>query len=257
MVWPSRTPNPSVRRSSRAAKHRPILLPASVCEGPDPSPLGPRRAVRGRRGLVAETAALVLTGVVALAAPAAGQWAMLAQRAQGRVGAPITVYEMSDFQCPYCREFALEILPALVREYVTTGKIRFVFINFPLANAHPDALLAAEVAMCAATQSVFWRFHDLAFQHQHDWEAQIDPGPYLEGLADSAGAQPTALARCVRNGTMEAVVNADAAAATRVGVSTTPTFFLEGGLLEGAPPLAVFQQVLDSIYAAKVGRPPR
>jgi len=211
----------------------------------------------GRGGPVAATAALVLMGVFALATPAVGQWAMLAQRSQGRAGAPLTVYEMSDFQCPYCREFALETLPALVQEYVTTGKIRFVFVNFPLTNAHPDALLAAEVGMCAATQGVFWRFHDLAFRHQHDWEDQIDPGPYLEGLADSAGARPTVLARCVANGTMEAAVRADIAAATRVGVSTTPTFFLEGGLLEGAPPLAVFQQVLDSIYGAKVGRPPR
>jgi protein-disulfide isomerase len=253
MVWPSGAPNPSVRRSSRAAKHLPIPVPASACEGPDPFSLRPRLALMGRGRLVA----LVLTGVMAVATPAAGQWAMLAQRSQGRAGAPITVYEMSDFQCPYCREFALETLPALVQEYVTTGKVRFVFVNFPLTNAHPDALLAAEVGMCAATQGVFWRFHDLAFRHQHDWEDQLDPGPYLEGLADSAGARPPVLARCVANGTMEAAVQADVAAATRVGVSTTPTFFLEGGLLEGAPPIAVFQQVLDSIYGAKVGRSPR
>src|SRR5881296_3794395 len=69
----------------------------------------------------------------------AGQRDALAARTKGRPGAPVTVYEMSDFQCPYCRAFALATLPLLEREYVTTGKVRFVYINLPLPSLHANA----------------------------------------------------------------------------------------------------------------------
>jgi len=198
----------------------------------------------------AATVAILVSSVAV--ARAFSQWTLLTERSLGRANAPVTIYEMSDFQCPYCRAFALTTLPALEREYMATGKVRFVFVNFPLTQAHPYALIAAEVAMCVATQGLFWRFHDLTFRHQIDWEDQVDPIPYLKALADSAGARAAPLARCVDERTSESVVQADIASATRIGVSTTPTFFIEGGLIEGAAPLDVFQQVLDSIYGAKV-----
>jgi protein-disulfide isomerase len=199
-------------------------------------------------------AALLLMSV-ALAPPAASQWAMLAQRSQGRANAPVTIFEMSDFQCPYCRQFAIETLPELLREYVASGKVRFVFVNFPLTEIHPWALFAADVAMCAAAQGAFWRFHDLAFQRQPEWSRQPDPGSYLRALADSAGARPDPLARCLADKTSESLVEADQGAATRLGAQTTPTFFIEGGLIEGAAPIDVFRQVLDSVYQAKTAAP--
>ncbi len=99
----------------------------------------------------------VLSGL----ALAALQGADLAARSKGRPDAPITVYEMSDFECPYCREFALETLPVLEREYFATGKARLIYINFPLASIHAHALAAARVALCAARQGKFWPVHDL------------------------------------------------------------------------------------------------
>src|SRR5712691_6735856 len=88
-----------------------------------------------------------------------GQRDALAARTKGRPGAPVTVYEMSDFQCPYCKAFALTTLPLLEREYVTTGKVRFVYINLPLPSLHANATAAAEAATCAARQSRFWPMH--------------------------------------------------------------------------------------------------
>src|SRR5436190_23369609 len=79
----------------------------------------------------------------------------LAARTKGRPDAPVTVYEMSDFQCPYCREFALGTMPLLEREYVQTGKVRFVYINLPLSSVHKNAATAAEVGLCAARQERF------------------------------------------------------------------------------------------------------
>src|SRR2546425_890321 len=118
----------------------------------------------------------------------------LAARAKGRSDAPVTVYEMSDFQCPYCRSFALTTMPLLEKEYVQTGKVRFVYINLPLTTRHPNAAAAAELAMCAARQGKFWPLHDLLFQHQDAWAPRKDPAPYLLALGDSAGPDRARLA---------------------------------------------------------------
>src|SRR5438034_4015475 len=86
----------------------------------------------------------VLAGAALLALySGAAQLDPLVARSRGRLNAPVTVYEMSDFQCPYCRAFALATLPLLEREYVTTGKVRFVYINLPLPSLHANATAAA------------------------------------------------------------------------------------------------------------------
>ncbi len=177
-----------------------------------------------------------------------------ASRPLGRADAPVVVYEMSDFQCPYCRQFALTVFPTLEREFVHTGKVRFVYVNFPLTALHRHAVAAAAVAMCAARQNRFWPVHDLLFQRQERWAAEKEPGPYLLALADSAGAEPAELAQCVTSRATEPEIRADAARAARSGARSTPTFYIEGSLLEGAAPVEAFRQVLDSIYRSKTAR---
>jgi protein-disulfide isomerase len=186
--------------------------------------------------------------------PLAGQSAApntLASRTLGSSTAPITVYEMSDFQCPYCRRFSLETFPALEREYVATGKVRWVFVNFPLTSLHSNAVPAAETALCAAKQSAFWPVHDLLFKHQETWAPLKEPAAFFLSLADSAKISKPALLECVRSPATRAEVRAEAEGAERSGASSTPTFYIEGGLLAGAHPLPVFRQVLDSIYREK------
>jgi protein-disulfide isomerase len=178
----------------------------------------------------------------------------LAARSKGRRDAPITLYEMSDFQCPYCRAFALGTMPPLEREYITTGKVRLVYINLPLTSVHPNAEAAARVAVCAGRQDRFWAMHDLLFRHQDEWAKLPKPEAFLLALGDSARLDRTALAACVAAKETAAEVDADAARARRAGAVSTPTFYVEGGLLEGAAPVAVFRTVLDSIYRAKTGR---
>jgi protein-disulfide isomerase len=175
----------------------------------------------------------------------------LAARAKGRADAPVTVYEMSDFQCPYCREFALGTMPVLEREYIQPGKVRFVYINLPLTSVHKNAAAAAEVALCAARQQRFWAMHDLLFRHQDQWAALPSPRAYLLALGDSAGLDRAGLGRCVASGATAADVRADAERARRSGATSTPTFYIEGALLEGAAPVTVFRAVLDSIYRSK------
>ncbi len=175
----------------------------------------------------------------------------LAARSKGRSDAPVTVYEMSDFQCPYCREFALGTMPLLEHEYVQAGKVRFVYINLPLSSVHKNAASAAEVALCAARQQRFWPMHDLLFRHQPQWATLASPRAYLLALGDSAGLDRALLARCVASRATAADVRADAERARRSGATSTPTFYIEGALLEGAAPVTVFRAVLDSIYRSK------
>ena len=174
-----------------------------------------------------------------------------AARTKGRPDAPVVIYEMSDFQCPYCRDFALETMPAVEREFIRTGKVRLTFINLPLTGVHRHAMAAAEVAMCAARQGKFWQVHDRLYQRQSQWAARQDPNPYLLALAESAGVDHARLADCVTHRATRPAIDADVAAAHRAGAQITPTFYIEGGLIEGAAPLEVFREVLDSVYRSK------
>ena len=203
--------------------------------------------------------AVLLTASLALAASASllaaqSATAPLEMRSKGSVKAPVTVYEMSDFQCPYCRQFALETFPGLERDYIKTGKVRWVFINFPLTSVHAHASAAAELALCAGKQQAFWPVHDLLFAHQESWAPLKEAGPFFVSLADSARLAKPALLSCLESPETRNSVRADAEGAARSGATSTPTFYIEGGLLEGAQPLNVFRQVLDSVYSVKTGK---
>lgn len=207
---------------------------------------------RGLAGFL-PTVAVVLIGFAAPGVLAAQSTAPapLAVRSKGPATAPVTVYEMSDFQCPYCRRFAIETFPTLEKEYLATGKVRWVFINFPLTSVHPNAAAAAELALCASRQNAFWAIHDLLYAHQETWAPLKEPAAFFVSLADSARISKPELLQCLSSKATREQVRVDAEGAERSGATSTPTFYIEGGLLTGAHPLPVFRQVLDSIYATK------
>ena len=201
-------------------------------------------------------ASVAIVALVSLAPPAGAQSAtpkddLRAARTQGSPDAPVTVYEMSDFQCPFCRQFWAETLPSIEREYVATSKVRLIFVNMPLTSLHPNAEPAAELAMCAARQNRFWQMHDLLFRHQDDWADLAEPGSYFLALGDSAGADRGQLQECLHTKAMRPLVEADYDGSRRTGATSTPTFYIEGELIVGAQPYSVFKQVLDSIIKAK------
>jgi protein-disulfide isomerase len=189
------------------------------------------------------------------AAPLAGQVAesSLSARSKGSQSAPVTVYEMSDFQCPYCKRFARETFPEIERQYIAPGKVRWVYINFPLTHLHPHAVAAGELALCAARQNGFWRIHDLLFQYQETWAPLKEAGPFFVSLADSAKLSKKAILGCLQDPGIRKSLQAEAEGAQRAGANSTPAFYIEGGLMEGALPLSVFRRILDSVYAAKTG----
>ena len=175
-------------------------------------------------------------------------------RSLGSASAPVTVYEMSDFQCPFCRRHALETMPALEREYVKTGKVRWVFINFPIPEIHPNSVPAAEFAMCAARSGKFWQAHHLLFTHQPAWARLGDPAAFLLSLADSLKLPRRPLLLCLEDPAVRRAVEAEAQGAMRAGANSTPSFYIEGGLLVGAQPAEVFRPILDSVIAARSPR---
>ena len=87
----------------------------------------------------------------------------------GKKDAPIVMLEFSDFQCPFCGKFWRETLPQIKKDYVETGKVLFVYKDFPLRQIHPHAQQAAEAALCANEQGKFWEYHDTLFSKQTEW----------------------------------------------------------------------------------------
>jgi protein-disulfide isomerase len=186
----------------------------------------------------------------ATATPMAGQVPDGA-RTKGSPTAPVTVYEMSDYQCPYCRQHAVEVFPLLEREFIRTGKVKWVFVNLPITQIHPNALPTAEFAMCAAKHGKFWEAHDLLFANQETWAPLKNPAPYLLAQIDALKLPKPAMTACLQKGETRAQVQADAEGAAKSGARSTPSFYVEGGLMVGVKPPAFFKAVLDSIYAVK------
>jgi protein-disulfide isomerase len=146
--------------------------------------------------------------------------------AAGPVDAPVTLVEYGDYECPYCG-MAYPIVKALQRQLGT--QLRFVFRNFPLAEAHPHARHAAQVAEAAAAQGKFWEMHDMLFEHQ---QALTDPD--LIGYARELGLDAERVARELEAGTHAKRVRDDFRNGMRSGVNGTPTFFINGERYDGS-----------------------
>lgn len=202
--------------------------------------------------------ALLLLALAAASTAATPRTALaqstIAARTRGEKSAPVTVYEMSDFQCPFCQRFALQTFSALEQRYIRTGKVRWVFVNLPLTTLHQNAAAAAVFGVCAARQAKFWPVHDLLFRNQDNWNTLKQPGAYFQSLADSAGLDRGELAACMKDSTAQEEVKGDADGAVRSGARSTPSFYIEGGLLVGAQPATAWFPILDSIVAAKEGK---
>ncbi len=196
---------------------------------------------------------LLASTVALLAGRLPAQTDPLAARTKGSPHAPVTVYEMSDFQCPFCKRHVDQTFPALEKEYIATGKVRWIFINFPL-NIHRNAPPAAEFAMCAARDGKFWPAHDLLYRHQNDWAELPNPGTYFLGLTDSLKLPRDKMRACLESGATRSEIKDDADGALRSGAVSTPSFYIEGGMLVGALPPAIWRPILDSVYKAKTGK---
>jgi protein-disulfide isomerase len=169
-------------------------------------------------------------------------------RIQGSASAPVWVIEVSDYQCPYCKRWHDETYPALVREYVQTGKARFAYVNMPL-EMHRNAGPAAEAALCAGAQGAFWPYHDRLFAAQEALTAAGEPRALFDSLATAQGLDAAAFGRCLDERVMRPVVQGDYERMRQAGVNATPTFFVGQTRLSGAQPIEAFREAIDAALA--------
>lgn len=224
-------------------------------------------------GLLFAAAVLASVGAVSACAqdgPRQGQAASAAavdsvipraqrSRSKGAESAPVTIVEVSDFQCPYCRQFAEGVYHQLDSAYLSTGKARLMFINYPLAN-HTRAYAASEAAMCAGAQGQFWPMHDRLFAAQREWSTANNTAALLEGYATELRLDMAAFRDCTANDRTASVIMGDVIEAAAGGVNGTPAFFLAGPggrrAIAGAPEWAQLRTAIEEALApAPAGTP--
>jgi len=178
---------------------------------------------------------------VLLEAPRAAVAIETADPSLGNAKAPVTIVEFSDFQCPFC----LRASPTLKRLREVYGdKVRIVWKDFPLTQIHPQAFKAAEAGQCAAEQGKFWEYHDKLFGNQQALQPE-----FLKQYAKDAGMDGTKFDACLDSSKYAERVRGSVAAGAQLGVSSTPTVFVNGRMLEGAQPYEVFASVIDEELA--------
>ena len=165
-----------------------------------------------------------------------------ASRQKGADSAKITIIELADFQCPFCRQFTVSTMPAVDSLYVRTGKARIVFHNMPFPT-HPRAWIAAEAAMCAGAQGRFWPMHDRLFENQSRWGEGEQPVAEFESYAAALGLDMAAYRDCTGRDRVAPLIMSDLMQASQSGVDGTPTFVLLREQRAGEDP-AASQRVL-------------
>jgi protein-disulfide isomerase len=162
--------------------------------------------------------------------------------AKGPEGAPITMIEFSDFQCPFCQRAY-----ATVQQVLSTygDRIRFVYRHYPLPN-HPAAGPAAEASLCADEQGQFWPYHDRLFAN-----AERLSDADLKRHAVDVGLDAAKFNACFDSHKFQDEVAEDFAAGNSLGVNGTPAFFVNGRLLSGAQPFEAFKELIDEELARR------
>ena len=173
----------------------------------------------------------------------------------GDLSAPVTIFEFSDFSCPYCaaadgktNEATQSLfesdpnwvapIPNIINDYVKTGKAKIVFKYF---QGHTARAKAHQVAWCLNDQGKFWEFHDLAFANQQD----ANNLTALRSLAQSIGADLTKLDDCIDSGKYNSQFGIDQKEGNDAGIKGTPTFVINGILVEGAKSYPEFKKIID------------
>jgi len=167
----------------------------------------------------------------------------------GSPDAPITIIEFGDYQCHQCYNWFHNTKPAIVENYIETGKANLVFVD--LAILGRDSLKAAAASYCAEEQGQYWEFHDLLYVSQEGIDDGWANSERLKAFAFSLGLDMDMFENCIDSGKFNKRVQYNINEAKKQGASGTPTFVIVSNgqeqKLVGAQPFSVFKSVLDSI----------
>ena len=167
----------------------------------------------------------------------------------GRPDAPLTMVEFTDLQCPFCNRFALQTFDQLKKDYIDTGKVRFISRDYPL-SFHPFALPAAKASRCAGDQGKFWELRETLVKNA----SQLSPA-YITQTAAALKLDMKQFDTCIKGTQYDSAINKDMTEGNGFAVNGTPTFFvgkttaqgIEGFRIVGAQPYTVFQQRIDAL----------
>lgn len=179
--------------------------------------------------------------------------AVVGAAVKGKADAPVTIVEFSDYQCPFCARHVTQTIPELDKEYIQTGKVKYVYRNLPIESIHPNAFKAAEAAECANDQNKFWPMHDRLFGNQQ----MLGPAQ-LPAHATAAGLEASAFQQCLASGKYATKIRKDMTDAGAVGITGTPGFLVGKtvpgsptikveAFLSGAKPFAAFKAEIDKL----------
>ena len=172
----------------------------------------------------------------------------------GQADAPVTMVEFTDYQCPFCRRYSNGTFPQIIKDYVKTGKVRYVVRQFPLKAIHPKAVKASEASLCAGDQGKYWEMHDRIFQKTKAFE-QKEWVRHAEALGLDMGS----FKDCLENGKKTQKVNRDLKEGTALGMRGTPGFFFGRTdpdnpnkfkavqMIRGAHPYPQFKQIIEKL----------
>lgn len=164
----------------------------------------------------------------------------------GDINAKITIVEFGDYQCTYCHLFHENTKDALLQQYVSTGKVNFVFRDFPLNG--PDSVLAAEAAYCAGDQDKYWQYHDELYKNWAGEKTGWVNQKSLDKFATTVDLDLDKFDKCISDKKYEQKVIDNYNFGQKIGIDGTPSFVIFGGKditkVVGAQPISVFEQVL-------------
>lgn len=188
--------------------------------------------------------------------PTIGRVTNLKGYALGRADAPLTMVEFTDLQCPFCRQFVMTSFDEIKKNWIDTGKLRYISRDFPL-DFHAQAMPAARAARCAGEQGKFWEMR-LGLMRN----ANLLSPEYIAKVAGDLKLDARPFSSCLGSSKHDAEIQAEMAEGTRLGVSGTPTFVMgrttaaavEGPMAVGALPYAKFDAMLKELLAAAGGR---
>lgn len=164
--------------------------------------------------------------------------------------APLLMVEFSDFQCPFCLDYFRSTFPRIKADYIDTGKLRYVYKDFPLP-IHTKAVPAALAARCAGKQGKFYPFHDSLYENYAQWTAVDDPRAFFKDYARKLKLNLAQFERCYKDQEPRTAIEADVAQGKELGVKGTPGFFVDGYFIPGAYSYDVFQQIFTALLAEK------
>ncbi|HET9224985.1 MAG TPA: DsbA family protein [Roseiflexaceae bacterium] len=164
---------------------------------------------------------------------------------KGSPEASITVIEYGDFQCPSCAAFATHQEPTFDQRYIETGKVRFIYHDYPLPQ-HNNAVIAAAAARAAGEQGKFWQMHDLLFARQRAWSTSNDIQPLLGSYAAAIGLDRQAFDQALTSEKYVAALETARQQAGQRGVQATPTFEVNGTLVDASQLEATIETLLQA-----------